>query len=97
MKASLAMLMKTNVGKMSVFGVSTMFMKINDLDCYYHDVYEKKGGYRLESHGVRGEGERAIGQFSWPLVARPLSLATTERGSGFDAMRPPRALLFAVL
>jgi len=43
MKASLAMLLKTNVEKMSVITLTTMFMKTRYLQGSSHDVYEKKG------------------------------------------------------
>jgi len=41
MQASLAMLLKTHVGKMSVYGSTTMLMIINELCFLDHDVYEK--------------------------------------------------------
>jgi hypothetical protein len=46
MKASLAMLLKTNVEKMSVSLLATMFMKTGILSYACHDVDEKKGERR---------------------------------------------------
>jgi len=43
MKVSYAMLLKTNVEKMSVFRLSTIFMKTNELNTPLHDVDENKG------------------------------------------------------
>ena len=37
------MLLKTNVEKLSAFGLSTMTMKLKNLFCSSHDMYEKKG------------------------------------------------------
>jgi hypothetical protein len=36
-------LLKTHIEKMSVFGLSIMFMKTNELSLFFHDVDEKKG------------------------------------------------------
>jgi len=36
-------LLKTNVEKMSLFSLSTIFMKTNELNPSLHDVDEKKG------------------------------------------------------
>jgi hypothetical protein len=47
MEASPAMLLKTDVEKMSVYGLSTMFMKINHLGLLRHDVYDNKGIYLI--------------------------------------------------
>jgi len=38
-------LLKTNIEKMSVFRLSTMLMKRNELNRYFHDVDENKGSY----------------------------------------------------
>ena len=46
MKVSLAMLLKTNIEKMSAFRLATMLMKTNDLNSVCHDVDEKKGAYQ---------------------------------------------------
>ena len=43
MKDSLAMLLKTNGGKMPVFGLSMMLLIPNELASSFHDVDEKKG------------------------------------------------------
>ena len=43
MKASYAMLLKTNGGKMSTFSLATMLLKTNELRASFHDVDEKKG------------------------------------------------------
>ena len=43
MKDSLAMLLKTNGEKMSVFRLTTMFMKTGILFYVYHDVDENRG------------------------------------------------------
>jgi len=40
-------LMKTNIEKMSVFRLSMMLMKTNDLHYFLHDVDENKGEGRL--------------------------------------------------
>jgi hypothetical protein len=37
------MLLKTHVEKMSVYGLSMMLMKINELYVPFHDVDENKG------------------------------------------------------
>jgi hypothetical protein len=37
------MLLKTNGDKMSLYCLTTMFMKINKLRYPYHDVYERTG------------------------------------------------------
>jgi hypothetical protein len=58
MKVSLAMLLKTNVEKMSTFDLATMLMKTNDLNCVYHDVDDKKGGYRGLQFLPAGEANR---------------------------------------
>jgi len=39
-------LLKTHVEKMSVFRLSTMLMKTNEIASSLHDVDEKKGGYQ---------------------------------------------------
>jgi len=44
MKVSSAILLKTNVEKMSPFRLSTIFMKINESNHFLHDIDEKKGG-----------------------------------------------------
>ena len=44
MHASLAMLLKTHIGKLSVFGSTTMLMIINELCFLDHDLYENKRG-----------------------------------------------------
>jgi hypothetical protein len=38
-------LLKTNGGKMSTFGLSTMFVKTKELFPSLHDIDEKKGSY----------------------------------------------------
>ena len=45
MKDSPIMLLKTNVEKMSVYGLAIMSMKTNELNVYSHYVDEKKYGY----------------------------------------------------
>jgi hypothetical protein len=42
MQDSFAMLLKTNVEKMSAFGLSTMSMKLKGLFCFSRDMHEKK-------------------------------------------------------
>jgi hypothetical protein len=37
------MLLKTHIEKMSALGLAKISMKIKDIDCFCHDVYEKKG------------------------------------------------------
>ena len=44
MKDSLAMLMKTNGGKMSIYGSLAMLMKIKDVYFVSRDVDEKHSG-----------------------------------------------------
>ena len=44
MKVNYAMLLKTHGEKMSVFGLSMMLMKTNELYLSLHDVGEKKDG-----------------------------------------------------
>jgi hypothetical protein len=44
-RACLAMLLKTNAGKMSAWGYARMSMKINGLSHYSHNVYENKRVY----------------------------------------------------
>jgi hypothetical protein len=46
MKASLAMLMKTHVGKMPDYCLPTMLMKTINLESSSHDMYENKSTYR---------------------------------------------------
>ena len=46
MKDSLAMLLKTNGGKMSVYGSLAMLMKIKGLQVVSRDIDEKKWSYR---------------------------------------------------
>jgi len=36
-------LLKTSIEKMSIFRLSTILMKINELDMHFHDVAENKG------------------------------------------------------
>jgi hypothetical protein len=43
MKVTSIMLVKTNGEKMSVFRLSTILMKTNELNHYLHDVIENKG------------------------------------------------------
>jgi hypothetical protein len=43
MRLTFSKLLKTNVEKISVFRLSTIFMKTNELDRSLHDVDEKKG------------------------------------------------------
>ena len=43
MEVSSIMLLKTNVEKMSVCGLSKMLMKINELYVSFHDVDDNKG------------------------------------------------------
>ena len=45
MKVTSIMLLKTNGEKMSVFRLSMIFMKTNELNPSLQDVDEKKGGY----------------------------------------------------
>jgi len=45
MPANFWMLLKTHIEKMSIFRLSTMFMKTNYLDLSFHDVAEIKGCY----------------------------------------------------
>ena len=45
MRLSFRKLLKTNVEKMSVFRLSMMLMKTNELNRSLHDVDEKKGSY----------------------------------------------------
>jgi hypothetical protein len=45
MEVSCIKLLKTNVEKMSVFRLSTMLMKTNELNKPLHDVDENKGSY----------------------------------------------------
>ena len=45
MGVSCVKLLKTHVEKMSLFSLSTMLMKTNELNHYLHDVYENKGSY----------------------------------------------------
>jgi hypothetical protein len=45
MKAYSTMLLKTNGENMSEIRLSTMLMKIKNLDLAFHDVDEKKTGY----------------------------------------------------
>ena len=45
MKDSAIMLLKTHVGKMSLFSLAIMFMKINELNVSCHYVDEKKDSY----------------------------------------------------
>jgi hypothetical protein len=47
MKASLTMLLKTHVEKMSLFGFATMSMKANALPEVCHDVVENAGTYGM--------------------------------------------------
>ncbi len=42
MRLAICKLMKTNIEKMSVFSLSTMLMKIRELEPSLHDVDEKK-------------------------------------------------------
>ena len=46
MKDSLAMLLKTHVGKMSVYRPLAMLMKNKDIHVVSRDIDEKKCGYR---------------------------------------------------
>ena len=48
MKDSLAMLMKTSVGKMSVYRSLAMLMKTNDVHVVSRDIDEKKWSYGRE-------------------------------------------------
>ena len=43
MKVTSIMLVKTNGEKMSIFCLSTILMKTNELNHYLHDVIENKG------------------------------------------------------
>jgi hypothetical protein len=43
-KAYPAILLKTHIEKMSMWGYATMFMKTNNLNSLSCDVYEKKWG-----------------------------------------------------
>src|SRR5208283_1840732 len=47
MRLTIRKLMKTNIEKMSVFCLSTMLMKRNELKRSLHDVDEKKGRFRI--------------------------------------------------
>jgi hypothetical protein len=50
MKATPQMLLKTNVEKMSPWGMAAMFMKSKDIQADTCDVYENAGD--IASHGI---------------------------------------------
>jgi hypothetical protein len=45
MRLNFCKLLKTHIEKMSIFRLSMIFMKTNDLNLALHDVDEKKWGY----------------------------------------------------
>jgi hypothetical protein len=45
MKGCSTMLLKTHVEKMTDNCLSTMLMKTNELNRFFHDIHDKKGGY----------------------------------------------------
>jgi hypothetical protein len=65
MKASLAMLLKTNVGKMSDNRSLAMFMKPNELKSLSGDVDEKKKVKRYARFQGSGASERLRYDFWW--------------------------------
>jgi hypothetical protein len=67
-------LLKTNVEKMSVFRLSTMLMKTNELNRSFQDVDENKCSYRIggSEFGIRGNAE--------PLAPSPASWHPRARG-----------------
>ncbi|MGA3325029.1 MAG: hypothetical protein ABSF45_11200 [Terriglobia bacterium] len=71
MKASLAMLLKKNVEKMSVFRLATMLMKQNELKHHRHDVDEKKGEKALNAKSRRMDAGRGSRRRT-PSRKRPL-------------------------
>jgi hypothetical protein len=61
MKASLAMLLKTNGGRMSVLTSLAMLLKKHGLFCLSRDVNEKRWGYAIKSYELRTAAVRGCG------------------------------------
>jgi hypothetical protein len=71
------MLLKTNVGKMSVASFPTILMKYKHLDASSHDVIEYQRGYRKRGTGLCGSEARE----------KP-SVGSLEMDSAFPPAKP---------
>ena len=72
MRLILIKLLKTNVEKMSVFRLSMIFMKTNELSHHLHDVDEKKGGYQKCDQPMRLSRRRHCECSGLPAGGRPI-------------------------
>jgi hypothetical protein len=52
------MLLKTHGEKISVYGLATMLMKINELKWPRHDVHDNKASYEHISGGAANDNKR---------------------------------------
>ena len=86
MKDSLAMLLKTNIGKMVVFGPLAMLLIKNGLQDASGDVDEKTESY--EDHGEAGPGLYCLG---WSC-----RIPAVSRGRGIGRNFPPIPLALAL-
>jgi hypothetical protein len=86
MKVSLAMLLKTNVEKMSENRPLAMLMKIDELKSLSGDVHERKGGYGpvssdkrvVRSNGSSAKMERKTEQHLPALLVMTARRAASE-------------------